>query len=272
MVGCRSECNHRQFNTALGAGALLANTANQNTAVGVGALLSNFTGADNTANGALALFSNITGTGNTAMGLNALFSNNTADSNTAVGWNALALNTTGTGNTAFGVNALVANVTGTQNTGIGLGALFSTTGDNNSALGFGAGADLTGDSNIDIGVQVRGLAGENNTIRIGDNLPQGGQSNCHIGGIRDGVINLNDSLIVAVDPAGKLGTPAFAQKLRFRDVIEDHKKIEQLEAIVAALAGQLKEQAAQVQKMSAQLAAASPFRGGLEASTCTASG
>src|SRR6266508_1832208 len=36
-------------NTALGAGALLANTGDQNTATGAGALLSNTTGFDNTA-------------------------------------------------------------------------------------------------------------------------------------------------------------------------------------------------------------------------------
>ena len=44
-----------------------------------------------------------------------------------------------------------------------------------------------------------------------------------------------------------------AQKLRFRDVAEDHKKVEQLEATVAALAAQLKERAAQIQKVSAQV-------------------
>jgi hypothetical protein len=39
-----------------------------------------------------------------------------------------------------------------------------------------------------------------------------------------------------------------------------------LEATVASLIATVKEQAAQIQKVSAQLAAASPSRGGLEAS------
>ncbi|MGB9476575.1 MAG: hypothetical protein WCE87_16035, partial [Candidatus Udaeobacter sp.] len=122
---------------------------------------------------------------------------------------------------------------------------------------------LTGDNNIDIGVQVRGLAGENNTIRIGDNLPQGGQSNCYIGGILDGAPNSDAFLVVVddtgklgtvhVDDTGKLGTFGTAQKLPFRDLIEDHKKVEQLEATVAALAAQLKERATQIQKLSAQV-------------------
>src|SRR4029450_453488 len=39
------------FNTAIGAGALLANTADSNTATGAGALFSNTIGDSNTANG-----------------------------------------------------------------------------------------------------------------------------------------------------------------------------------------------------------------------------
>jgi hypothetical protein len=47
---------------------------------------------------------------------------------------------------------------------------------------------------------------------------------------------------------------------------KEHKKTEELEATVASLITTVKEQAAQIQKVSAQLAAASPSRGGLEAS------
>jgi hypothetical protein len=42
-----------------------------------------------------------------------------------------------------------------------------------------------------------------------------------------------------------------------------------LEATVASLVATVKEQAAQIQKVSAHLAAASPSRGGLEVSTTT---
>ena len=37
-----------------------------------------------------------------------------------------------------------------------------------SALGFNAGVNVDGDNNIDIGSGVQGVAGESNTIRIGD--------------------------------------------------------------------------------------------------------
>jgi hypothetical protein len=59
------------LNTAVGAGTLLVNTADQNTAAGAGALLGNSAGAQNTAIGAFALFSNTIGSGNTALGVNA---------------------------------------------------------------------------------------------------------------------------------------------------------------------------------------------------------
>jgi hypothetical protein len=49
------------FNTAFGAGTLLAKTSDNNTATGAGALLSNSTGSFNTADGAFTLARNATG-------------------------------------------------------------------------------------------------------------------------------------------------------------------------------------------------------------------
>ena len=60
---------------------------------------------------------------------------------------------------------------------------------------------------------------------------------------------------------------AYAQELGiFNEFLKEHKKTEKLEATVASLIATAKEQAAQIQKVSAQLAAASPSGGGLEAS------
>jgi hypothetical protein len=152
------------------------------------------------------------------------------------------------------VAALSNNTTGQSNTAIGAGALLSnTTGNSNVALGLEAGADLTGDNNIDIGLQVRGLAGESNTVRIGDNLPKGGQSNCYIGGMFDGHIG-EDGFVISVNADNQLGTIGFSgSKLRIKDVIRDHKTVAELEAVVAALTAQLKDQAAQIRTVSAQL-------------------
>jgi uncharacterized coiled-coil protein SlyX len=73
------------FNTAIGAGTLLANTADENTATGAGALLNN-TGFRNTANGAFALFNNTTGNVSTAIGDAALVNNTTGTNNIAIGF------------------------------------------------------------------------------------------------------------------------------------------------------------------------------------------
>ena len=140
------------FNTGVGAGTLLANIAPQNTATGAGALFSNTTGPNNTAIGAFALFSNTEGVQNTATGSVALV-NNIGSNNTANGFSALNFNFTGNQNTAVGYQALQSNTQGSINT----------------ALGANAGSDLTtGDNNIDIGANVNGVAGESNTIRIGN--------------------------------------------------------------------------------------------------------
>ena len=124
-------------NTAVGSGALSANTTGaNNTASAVNALLSNTTGSNNTATGQGALESNTTGNFNTASGASALRSNTTGNSNTTSGVNALASNTTGNNNTASGVGALQNNTTGNENTATGLQALvFNTTGNENTATG-----------------------------------------------------------------------------------------------------------------------------------------
>jgi uncharacterized coiled-coil protein SlyX len=89
-------------NTAAGAVALLNNTEGfANTASGFQALSSNTEGNNNTATGVLALFNNTTGAANTANGGLALFANTTGTSNTALGYFAGA-DITGVGNVCIG--------------------------------------------------------------------------------------------------------------------------------------------------------------------------
>lgn len=278
-----------KFCTGVGAATLLANTADENTATGAGALLSNRTGFDNTANGAFALFTNTVGFFNTATGARALFSNTSGSDNTATGTDALRLNTEGNSNTAYGVSALASNTTGQLNTASGAGALLgntegnsntasgvsaltnntigqsnttlganallsNTVGNGNVAVGFEAGADLTDNNNINIGVQVRGLPGETNTIRIGDNLPRHNESNCYIGGVFDSHVG-DDAFAIGVNVDNKIGDTFVPgpQKLRIKDILQAHKKVAELEVTVAALSTQLKEQAARIEKVSSQL-------------------
>ena len=80
-------------------------TGVSNTATGASSLLSNTTGTENTASGFAALESNTTGSGNTAIGDAALTSNTMGETNTAIGVSALVDNTTGSDNIALGFNA-----------------------------------------------------------------------------------------------------------------------------------------------------------------------
>ena len=225
------------YNTSIGAGALIFNNGEQNTAVGVAALLSNTTGLGNTATGVAALLSNTTGNDNTATGAGALLSNvgaqntangsqallnNTTDSeNTANGYQALFAATTGADNTAVGRQALLSNTAGSENTAAGRDALaLNTTGSNNIALGVGAGLNLTtGNNNIDIG--NAGGGGEANTIRIGNS-----QTGAFIAGITGVPVT---GTAVAVNIFGQLGVAPSSR--RYKDDIKPMDKAS--EAILA---------------------------------------
>jgi hypothetical protein len=226
-------CN---FNTAVGAGALLNNNTDGNTAVGAATLLNNTTGQGNTAVGAAALLQNIGGSEgdgslNTAVGLQALTSNTTGGFNTAVGGGTLegpagkpplGSNTTGTSNTAVGSatsdpGALGSNTTGDTNTAIGAAALnMNTTGSFNIAVGFNAGSALTtGSGNIDIG--NNGNENEESTIHIGT-----AQTATFIAGI-SGTAVVGDPVVV--DANGQLGTAT--SSARFKKDIKPMDKMSQ---------------------------------------------
>jgi Collagen triple helix repeat (20 copies) len=176
-----------------------------NTAEGDSALFSLTSGERNTALGWDALFSNTTGFYNTATGALALNVNTTGAGNTAIGEAALVQNTTGNNNTAIGTGALVSNITGNNNTALGIDALLETNANDNIALGFLAGQFLTtGDNNIDIGNY--GVAGEGNTIRIGD---QANQIKTFIAGING--VDKSSGNPVFIDANGQLGTGAALQ-------------------------------------------------------------
>ena len=139
------------YNTGLGAGTLALNTGAANTASGVASLILNTDGTRNTSNGAGAMVWNSTGNDNSGVGYFSLYNNDTGDSNSALGSDTLLSNVSGNCNVAVGESALVMN----------------TTGDDNIAVGCGAGSEATtGNNNIYIGNP--GVAGESDTIRIGD--------------------------------------------------------------------------------------------------------
>lgn len=205
--------NLSNYNTATGYGALYINyTGYQNVANGFKALLNNYSGDDNTAEGYEALYSNTGGAANTAEGASALFSNNNGIWNTASGVTALYSNTTGSYNTALGGGALYSNQSGQANTAVGLDALQDNqAGSYNIALGTNAGLNLTGSYNIDIG--NLGVAGDNNTIKIG---VQGTQKATYIAGIHGATVA--GGVAVVVDSTGRLGVKT--SSARFKEAIK----------------------------------------------------
>jgi hypothetical protein len=240
------------FDTGVGAGALLVDTAGTNTAVGAAALFSNTIGSDNNAVGAFALFTNDSG-----------FFNN------AVGHGALQSSVDGSQNNALGDLALFSNTSGGTNTAVGDDALFSvTTGNSNTALGDEAGSNLVdGGGNIYIGAQVQaGTPDELEFIRIGDDTAFAFPYDTFIAGIFDRAVDVGTAVFVFVDDTGKLGTvlvDANGNKMATPQAMlnesrNQQKRIAELEGTVERLAGMVKEQATQIQKVSAQLEMSKP--------------
>jgi hypothetical protein len=201
-------------NNGEGVGVLVSRTTGiWNTGTGFEALNHLTAGNQNTATGLRALFSDTNGGFNTATGVYSLFGNTSGFFNSATGAYTLAHNTTGSNNTANGIFALANNHTGSNNTAIGRVAGVNITGDGNTALGAGAGSNLTtGNDNIDIG--NFGVAGDSNTIRIGNEF----QTRTFIAAIRGVTTGSNDAVNVVIDSNGQLGTMSSSR--RFKDEIK----------------------------------------------------
>jgi len=276
--------------TAVGAGALLSNTSGaNNTACGTFGLFSNSTGEFNNAVGANSLLFSTDGDSNNALGESALFNNIHGSANTAIGDVALANNDSdgaalGNSNTAVGAGALFSNVDGDSNNAVGFNALgsnsdglfnnvigFDAMADNvsgagNVAVGDSAGAGVEGDFNIYIGA-FAGPApspapvAESETIRIGDTFNTG----CFIGGIFGATAT--GGLPVVVNSDGKLGTVPAGSPLSMKEIVKERQVVQELKATterqaavialqegqIKALTAGLKQQADQIQKVSAQL-------------------
>jgi len=263
------------FNDGFGAFALFNNTDGfTNNALGNHALFEDIHGAGNTAVGDLALQDNDSdgmalGNINTAVGAQALLANVDGDSNNAVGYSALENNTAGTQNNAIGVFALV-NSTGAANTAAGDSAFMnSVTGSFNTVIGWHAGAvtGVDGDDNIYIGATSGPTGAENGSIRIGD---PGFVTGCWIAGISGQTAT--GGVPVVVNAAGKLGTVPAGSPLSMNNLLKQQQLVQQLkaatekqaatialqEAQIKSLTASLREQATQIQKVSAQLEMVKP--------------
>jgi hypothetical protein len=277
--------------------ALNPSTAgDKNTAHGWFALFSNTEGRFNTADGYQALYYNTGGGFNTAIGLIALYSNTDGFHNTAIGYAALNSNTTGGLNTAVGDGALGVNRTGTSNTAIGQTAGTNvSTASNVTCIGAEvAGADVSNTTWIG---NVYGVTTQNATtapviVSADGQLGTAASSErfkkdiatmekaseailslrpvtfhyktdtkgtAQFGLIAEEVAKVNPSLVLP-DKEGKPYTVRYdaVNAMLLNEFLKEHRKNEEQQKQINVLTAQLNEQAAQIQKVSAQLEASKP--------------
>jgi hypothetical protein len=280
------------YNTAIGFNALVNNTTGSvNTGTGVNALVNNTTGSFNTADGQAALLNNTIGNYNTAVGLNALYSDTTGSGNTATGLGALFRNTTGVLNTALGYAAGNAATTGDGNVYIGAG-MIGMAGESNAcyiASIFGQtstnGIPLLINSSNKLGTTTSSKRFKEDIkpmdkasealfalkpvcFRYKKEIDPVGIS--QLGLVAEDVEKVNPDLVVR-DTEGKPYTVRYEQinAMLLNEFLKEHRKVEDLkkdfqatvarqQKEIAALAATVKEQASQIQKVSAQLEASKP--------------
>jgi hypothetical protein len=270
---------HSDNNTAVGWIALQNNTGGRaNTAIGANAMPNNTGGDANIAVGVYALRDNSTGTRNTAIGTESLKKNNGFD-NIGVGYEAGKDITTGSFNICVGnpgvdsdTNTIRIGTDGVQTatfiTGIngvtvpdGVGVII----DNNGKLG-----TIVSSARYKEGIKPMDKASEAIlslqpvTFRYKkeldpDAIPQ-------FGLVAEDVAKINPNL-VARDDEGKPYSVRYeaVNAMLLNEFLKEHKRNEKQEATIAELKSQvqvltatLKEQAAQIQKVSAQVAATEP--------------
>ena len=280
--------NTGYFNTATGANALHSNTGQYNTATGANALYSN-TGFHNVANGIDALYRNTTGSRNTATGDSALTYNATGSSNTATGVSALFFNTTGSNNIALGSEAGFI-ITGSNNIDIGNQGVagddskirIGVQGTQNATFVAGIFQASVGGNNLPVVVDNNGQLGTMSSsrrfkkeIKPMDQTSQAilglkpvtfqyksdASGTAQFGLIAEEVAKVDPDLVVR-DAEGEIYSVRYeaVNAMLLNEFLKEHRKVQELEAIVAqqhkgmeVLAAQLKEQASQIQKVSAQL-------------------
>ena len=277
-------------NTAVGAGALFSNTTGgDNNAVGAFALFSSSTAFFNNAHGHSALVNNIDGGQNNAFGDLAMESNTSGDANTAIGDDALRFNVDGSGNVAVGdeagtgLGASVNNCIAINVNGAGPFAVL----DNTCFIG-----SIFDQPVSDVGTQEAVFVDQFNVVGITassrrfkhDIQPMDKSSeailalkpvtfkyNSDVNGrtqyglVAEDVAQVNPDLVVRRN--GELSTVRYEQvnAMLLNEFLKEHKKVQGLEVTVAqqqkgmeVLTAQLKEQAAQIQKVSAQVEVSKP--------------
>ena len=266
-------------NTAVGAFALNSSTASGNTAIGSNALFFNTIGGNNTAIGASALNANVGGLGNTAIGVSALGSNVGGNFNIALGFSA-GMSITGGNNIDIGNLGLMAEdntirIGNASHQDTFIAGIFGSSIDPFTA------SPLEIDSTGKLGTMLSSRRFKRH-IKPMDNASEAilalkpvtfhyksdSKNTPCFGLIAEEVALVSPDLVLR-DKDGEILSVRYDQVnamllnefLKQHDAfLKEHHKVEKLEATVArqqqgweALAAQVKEQAGQIQKVSAEI-------------------
>jgi uncharacterized coiled-coil protein SlyX len=261
-------------NTANGYAALYRNTADGNTATGFGALFRNTTGSDNTAVGDEALSNNTDGNSNTALGFNAGMDPGIGSNNIYIGDAGFA-----------GDNNVIAiggvSATGTAYTDCFIGGIFGNPSPGSAVYIAADGHLSTTASSRRFKDEIKPMDKASEaifalkpvTFRYKKEIDPTGMS--QFGLVAEDVEKVRPDL-VARDREGKLYTVRYDQvnAMLLNEFLKEHRKVEGQEATITELrsaaakqeatigqlkkgmetfVARLKEQAAQIQKVSAQL-------------------
>jgi len=273
-------------NTANGFEAMFNNLGGNNTATGFQALFNNNLGNANTASGADALLMNNDGSQNTATGANALRSNTTGSNNIAVGANAGRNLTTGDSNIDIGNQGVAGDSgairigTASVQTATFIAGIYGTTIGNGVLVTIGPRGKLgTLQSSARFKEAIKPMDKASEAILAlkpvtfrykeeldPDKMPQ-------FGLVAEEVEKVNRDLVVR-DGDGKVSTVRYeaVNAMLLNEFLKEHRKVQELEAIAAkqeataanqqkeikALTASLKEQASQIQKLSATLEVSKP--------------
>ncbi|HEY4271936.1 MAG TPA: tail fiber domain-containing protein [Candidatus Udaeobacter sp.] len=283
-------------NVAIGTDAMVFNTvASDNNAVGAFALFNNDSSGlgsanFNNAHGRNALMDNVDGTQNNAFGDDAMFNNTTGSFNTAIGDDALDNNVDGNSNVAVGDeagtglgtnvnNCIAINVPGAgpfavlDNTCF-IGSIFdqpvSDAGTQEAVYvdQFNVIGIMASSRRFKHDIQPMDKASEAvlalKPVTFKYNADKNGRT--QYGLIAEEVAKVNPDLVVQ-HKDGDISTVRYEQvnAMLLNEFLKEHKKVQDLQVTVAlqqkgmeVLTAQLKEQAAQIQKVSAQLEVSKP--------------
>jgi hypothetical protein len=279
---------HGNQNTAIGYSALRVNTSNDNTAVGWGALGSHTSGTENVAVGKEAL-ANLSVSGsefNTAVGTQALVNQTSGDNNVALGEEAGVNVSSGGSNVFLGAHTGASVFNGTGIVCIGYLQNSDNISDRTFIKNIGSFAQPTGGviDFVTVNTTNNKMGHTASSRRYKEDIKPMDNSSELIYQLKPMTFrfkknaeNPNPVLdygliaedVAEVDPAlairngeGQIESVRYLaiQNMLLNEFLKEHKKVQELEATVAqqkkdmgVFAAALKEQAAQIQKVSAQV-------------------